>query len=244
MTKQMASKLRFLSNHHLFQDFSPSQIEQLARKTTRLTYQPGRHLYRAGQIGQRLFILQKGRVDLYRLTPQGRKLIVRTLGAGAVFGEMALIGNKIYEAFAVSVGPSYVYIISNVEVYGFMCQIPRFAFRLIEFMGGQLLECERRLEQMAFLGVPSRLASRLLDISDQNQEIHGYSHQEFAEMIGVYRETVSITLRTFKTLGLIDIGRLRIEIIDRQGLEKIVAQNMYLTKKNDIRLIKSQLGKE
>ena len=231
MTKQMASKLRFLSNHHLFQDFSPSQIEQLARRITRLTYKPGHHFYHAGQIGQALFILQKGRAYLYRLTPQGRKLIVRVLGTGAVLGEMALIDNTIHEASAVSVTPSHVYVISNVEVYGFMCRIPRFAFRLIEFMGGQLLECERRLEQMAFLGVPSRLASRLLDISDQNQEIHGYSHQEFAEMIGVYRETVSITLRTFKTLGLIDIGRLRIEIIDRQGLETIVANNLSLEKK-------------
>ncbi len=244
MSKQMAAKLCFLSKHHLFQDFSPSQIEQLARKTTRLTYQPGRHLYRAGQIGQRLFILQKGRVDLYRLTPQGRKLIVRTLGAGAVFGEMALIGNKIYEAFAVSVTRSYAYVIGNVEVYDFMRQIPNFALRLIEFIGGCLKDSERRLEQMAFLGTPSRLANLLLDMSGRDSEIGGYSHQEFSFMIGVYRETVSITLRTFKKLGLIDMSRLRIHILDRQGLEKIVAQNMYLTKKNDIKLIKSQLGKE
>ena len=244
MTEQMAEKSCFLSEHDLFQDFSPSQIKQLRRKMTRLIYQPGRYFYRAGEIGQALFILQKGQVYLYRLTPQGRKLIVRTLAAGAVFGEMALIGHRIHHNFALSVARSDVYAISHVEVIGLMRQIPQFSLRLMEVIGQRISESERRLEQLAFLSVPCRLARQLLEVSGRSREICGYTHQEFAEMIGVYRETVSVTLLKFQKLGFIEIGRQQIRIIDRQGLERIVASNLYLPKKCDVKKIKSQLGKE
>lgn len=196
---------------------------------TRLTYQPGRYFYRAGEVGQALFILEEGHVYLYRLTPQGRKLIVRTLAAGAVFGEMALIQE--HHNFALSVTRSHVYVISHVEVIGLMRQIPKFSLRLMEIMGRRISENERRLEQLVFLSVPSRLASQLLEVSGGSRDICGYTHQEFAEMIGVYRETVSATLLKFKKLGLISIGRQQIHIIDQKGLERIVANNLYLPKK-------------
>ena len=47
------------------------------------------------------------------------------------------------------------------------------------------------------------------------------THQDLGERIGTYRETTTQTLNTFMAEGLIDIGRKRIEILDRDGLERI-----------------------
>lgn len=51
--------------------------------------------------------------------------------------------------------------------------------------------------------------------------IDGYTHQDLAEMLGTYRETTTQTLNAFKSLELIEIGRKRIEVKDKEGLEEI-----------------------
>lgn len=214
-------KLRYLSEHELFQDFTPVEMKQMERKTTMFQCKPGRTFYNAGDTGEVLFILKEGSVHLYRLTPEGRKLIVSTLQAGSIFGEMSLIGQRMYDTFAEAATPSRICVMSRVDVMKLMLQKPQLALRLMGMMGKRLMGTERQMEQIAFNSVPSRLASKLIELSRDKNEIKGYTHQEFADMIGTYRETVTASLNQFKTQGLIKIGRKRVTILDREGLEQI-----------------------
>ena len=214
-------KLRYLSEHELFQDFTLSEMKQMERKTTMFTCKPGRTFYNAGDTGEVLFILKEGAVHLYRLTPEGRKLIVTTLQAGSIFGEMSLIGQRMYDTFAEAATPARICVMSRVDVMKLMLQKPQLALRLMGMMGKRLMGTERQLEQIAFSSVPSRLASKLLELSPDKNEIKGFTHQEFADMIGTYRETVTASLNEFKGQGLIQIGRKRVTILNREGLENL-----------------------
>jgi CRP-like cAMP-binding protein len=100
---------------------------------------------------------------------------------------------------------------------------PKVALRIFEALGNRLKETEARLEEIAFKGIPARLASFLLQVSDERgtDTITGLTHQDLGEQIGTYRETTTQTLNTFKTEGLIEIGRKRITILNRQGLARI-----------------------
>ena len=102
---------------------------------------------------------------------------------------------------------------------------PRVALRIFEAMGNRLKETEARLEAIAFKGIPARLASLLLELAGERESdiIQGLTHQDLGERIGTYRETTTQTLNSFKSAGLIDIGRKRILILDREGLERIAA---------------------
>ena len=60
------------------------------RATTMSTCEPGRVFYGPDEKGEVLFLLKKGRVQLYRLSPEGKKLVVAVLDEGAIFGEMSL----------------------------------------------------------------------------------------------------------------------------------------------------------
>ncbi len=215
-------KLRYLSEHELFQDFTPVEMKQMERKTTMFQCKPGRTFYSAGDTGEVLFILKEGSVHLYRLTPEGRKLIVSTLQAGSIFGEMSLIGQRMYDTFAEAATPSRICVMSRVDVMKLMLQKPQLALRLMGMMGKRLMGTERQMEQIAFNSVPSRLASKLIELSPNKNEIKGYTHQEFADMIGTYRETVTASLNEFKTQGWIEIGRKRVTILDRDSLEEMI----------------------
>ena len=53
------------------------------------TVSKGRVFYRPEEPGEVLFILKEGRVQLYRISPEGKKLVITTLGPHTLFGEMA-----------------------------------------------------------------------------------------------------------------------------------------------------------
>jgi CRP-like cAMP-binding protein len=100
---------------------------------------------------------------------------------------------------------------------------PQVALRILEITGKRLREAEERLESMAFKGIPARLASLLLRLADEqgSNEVRGLTHQDLAESVGTYRETATQVLNDLKTQGLIEIGRKRIQILDREVLQEV-----------------------
>ncbi|MDX1414524.1 MAG: Crp/Fnr family transcriptional regulator [Candidatus Promineifilaceae bacterium] len=216
-------KLNYLSSIQIFRDLNPDELAEMDRQITMSTCQPGKIFYMPEDSGEVLFLLKKGHVQIYRLAPNGKKLVVATLGPGAIFGEMSLVGQGMHNTFAQAVDECILCVMSRADVERLMREKPDVAFRFFETMGDRVTELEARLENIAFKSIPSRLADRLLQLADQtgSDEIRGYTHQDFSEMLGTYRETITQTLNEFKAQGLIDIGRKRIVLLDRPRLRAL-----------------------
>ena len=84
-------KMRYLSELNVFQDLSQREMEELNRVITVSNVPKGRVFYRPEETSEVLFILKEGRVQLYRISPEGKKLVISTLGPHTLFGEMALL---------------------------------------------------------------------------------------------------------------------------------------------------------
>ena len=91
------TKVVYLSETDLFQDMDARDLEQLERGTAMTTCQRGTVFYTPGETGEVLFILKQGRVNLYRMTAEGKKLVTATVEPGTVFGEMSMIGQDMVE---------------------------------------------------------------------------------------------------------------------------------------------------
>mgnify|MGYP005836340309 CR=1 FL=1 len=216
-------KLAYLTMFDLFQDLSASEQAHLDYITHMSTTDAGRIFYTPGETGEVLFLLKKGRVNLYRMTSDGKKIIVATLEPGAVFGEMAIIGSGMHNTFAEAADDCLLCVMSRHDVERMVVQTPKVGLRLIEAMGRRLQEVETRLEEVAFKSIPARLAGLLLRLSEQQNStlVTGYTHQDLAEMLGTYRETTTQSLNQFQGQGLIEIGRKRIKLLDSAGLQDI-----------------------
>lgn len=59
----------------------------------RRTLKKGEHVFREGEQGSNAFILQSGEVEIYK-DIDGTETVLASIGAGAIFGEMALIDAK------------------------------------------------------------------------------------------------------------------------------------------------------
>ncbi len=225
MPEEGSGKIGYLQMVDIFRDLTEAEIEEIDRATTITTCRRGKILYMPEDTSEVLFLLKQGRVQLYRISPDGKKLVIATIGPGAVFGEMALIGQGMHNTFAEAVEECELYVMSRDDVERLLLTKPKVALRIFEVLGRRLKEAEARLEEIAFKSIPARLASLLLQLADEagSETIVGHTHQDLGERIGTYRETTTQTLNTFKAGGLIDIGRKRITILDREGLRRIAA---------------------
>jgi CRP-like cAMP-binding protein len=223
VSQEQADKYGYLKMMDIFQDLSEDEIEEIDRATTMTTCRRGKIFYMPEDTSEVLFLLKRGRVQLYRISPDGKKLVIATIGPGSVFGEMALIGQGMHNTFAEATEDCALCVMSREDVERLLLTKPRVALRIFEQLGSRLKDTEARLEQIAFKGIPARLASLLLRLSEERDSdtIQGLTHQDLGERIGTYRETTTQTLNTFKAEGLIDIGRKQISILDREGLAQI-----------------------
>lgn len=219
----MDEKRDYLQDSELFRDLSPRDMAELERVTTLTAVPRGRVFYRPEDPGERLFLLRAGRVQLYRISPEGKKLVIATLGAGALFGEMALLGQQMHSAFAEAMEDCSIMVMSRADLERLMLNDATIGRRILALTRKRLSDAEARLEDMAFKGIPARLASLLLRLAaDQGSaSISGLTHQDLAETIGTYRETATQVLNDLKTAGLIEIGRKRITILDMDRLRDI-----------------------
>lgn len=218
-----ADAIGYLQMVQVFQDLDEAEIQEINRTLTLTTCRRGRILYMPEDTGEILFLLKQGRVQLYRISPDGKKLVIATIGPGTIFGEMALIGQGMHNSFAEAIEDCELWVMNREDVERLLMSKPQVALRIFEILGRRLKEAETRLEAIAFKGIPARLASLLLRLADEQggDSIEGMTHQDLGEQIGTYRETTTQTLNTFKAAGLIDIGRKHVQILDREGLERI-----------------------
>ncbi len=223
MSNEQSEKFGYLQMVDIFQDLSEAEIEEIDRATTMSTCRKGKIFYMPEDTTEVLFLLKQGRVQLYRISPDGKKLVIATIGPGSIFGEMALIGQGMHNTFAESIEECVLCVMSRDDVEQLLMSKPMVALRIFEVMGQRLREAETRLEEIATKGIPARLASLLLQLAEEkgSDTIVGLTHQDLGEQIGTYRETTTQTLNSFKSQGLIQIGRKRIRILDPEALKRL-----------------------
>lgn len=219
----MEEKIGYLSDIDLFRDLSDRDRAELERMTTITGVPRGRVFYQPEDVSEVLFLVRQGRVQLYRISPEGKKLVIATLGPGTLFGEMALLGQQMHNAFAEALDDCIILVMSRTDLERLILSKPVLGLRMLEITGKRLSDAEARLEDMAFKGIPARLASLLLRLAAERKssDILGLTHQDLAETIGTYRETATQVLNDLKAVGLIEIGRKRITILDMERLREL-----------------------
>ncbi|MBI3953426.1 MAG: Crp/Fnr family transcriptional regulator [Chloroflexi bacterium] len=214
----------YLLEVEVFRDLAPAEMGNIEQLTQMSTCHRGQVVYLPDETGEVLYLIKQGRIQIYRLSPEGRKLVLMTLDKGAFFGEMALVGQGMYGTYAEAVDDCVLCRITPQALERVLLAYPKVGVRFLRVLGRRLAETEDRLEELAFKSVPARLAGLLLSLSDPaSHQVAGLTHQDLAEMVGTYRETATQVLDAFKGQGLIAIERKKIAILDAPGLERIAS---------------------
>ena len=86
----------------------PNQTIRLSR-IARVFFTPGDR-------SDALFMLKKGKVRIYKVTPEGWQLTLGVVESGTMFGEMALTAQRMREAYAEAVEPSDICVLRSEDL--------------------------------------------------------------------------------------------------------------------------------
>jgi CRP-like cAMP-binding protein len=214
----------------VFRNLEPEQQAQVEELITYQMFPAGQIFHSPDEYGEQLFVLKSGRVRLYKLSSEGRALTLTVLEPVTIFGEMTLVGQWMHDSFAEAMTECDIGIIGRDELRTILQRCPALSLGFMELMGQRLRETENKLADIAFKSVPQRLATVLLNlVGEQDFAQHDntfptvvrYTHQQLAEMIGSYRETVTKAMGEFRDAGLIRIDGDVIQLTNLDMLQQL-----------------------
>ena len=212
-----------LSKFDLFKGLPASCLQALEQHSEVRDFRTGHVFFRTGETGQRLFLMEKGRVQTFRGWGADKvgvgKLIIAELKPPAIFGEMACVGQCMYHCSAQTTEPSRIRIISLAELERLLDQYPIITRRLLDLVSERFVRVLLDLEATSFRQLLPRVASLLIERAE-GETVENLTHREIAQHLRVYRESVTTALSELRRAGIIAVDRKRIRVLNRLRLER------------------------
>ena len=220
-----AEKEKLLGGSLIFKALDEVARRELASYAQMRQIRAGTPIFHAGDPGSSLMAIATGTVRISMLTPTSREVVLAELGAGDVFGEVALLDGGERSADATAITNCSLAVLERRSVVRLLESQPRLAIRLIELLCARLRRSDARMLELSFLDLPSRLARTLIRATtpqDGGARPLGklaLSQTVLANMVGSSRENVNRCLRGWQKGGVIDLRDGWVVILDRAALE-------------------------
>jgi CRP/FNR family cyclic AMP-dependent transcriptional regulator len=220
-------QIRLLTLVDIFEPLSREEIEAIKWENLNTTVERGEVFYTPMDLCETLFVLQRGRIRIYRATPEGREFTVAVLESGTVFGEMVLTGQRLRNSFAQAMEESEVSAMCRADVERLILDKPEVALQLVHLLSDRLSTYETRMEDIAVKEVPARLASLIL-LLVESQGVRTptsykiptrYTHQQLGTMIGANREAVTRAFAWLREVGAVETKRRYIHVENIETLK-------------------------
>ena len=183
-------------------------------------------VFHAGDMCQSFLVLLDGQVRVQLVADSGREVTLYRIesGGSCVLTTTCLLSNEHYPAEAIAESDSEAVAIPVADFQSALDTSQ--AFRDFVFAGfsTRLTNVIRKIEQITFASIDSRLAAALIACSDDG--IQQITHQDLAVELGTAREVVSRHLKNFEACGWLRLGRGRIEVIDRAALQALAGDEL------------------
>jgi len=222
MPMSLQEQVHLLSMVDIFGPLSPGEMEDLAKRTPDTFLERGDVLYSPQDGADRLFILKKGRVQVYEVDRGGEEITLSVIEGGAVFGEMALTGQKLEGLYVRALVPSTVVSLGRDDLEGLIMKKPEVGLRLVRDLAERLHASEARYAGIVGKDVPARLATLILTLVDSEGLVGAesyriptrYTHEQLASMIGCKRVAVTRAFSRLKEVGAVELRERHIVVKD------------------------------
>jgi CRP-like cAMP-binding protein len=225
----LEERIRLLSLVDIFEPLSEEEIQQLNGQLSDVHLEPNEIFYTPHDRSEKLFVLWKGRVRIYRTTDGGREFTLATVEAGTVFGEMALTAQQMQEAYAQAMEPSELSVMRRADLERLILEKPEVGLQISHLLSERLRRYETRLEDITLKGVTARLASLLVLLLESEGVVTGdqslkipthYTHQHLGTMVGANREAITRAFGQLQGEGVVELRRRLIYVPDAEALRR------------------------
>ena len=220
------NKLAMLRKHPYFCDLEPEAFDQLCRYAKHATLKRGATICSKGDPGNSLIAVISGTVKMSVSSPDGRSAIFNLIGAGEVFGEIAVLDGHARTADATANTNCEIFVIDRREFLPFVRSHPALAMKFIELLCAKLRWTSDQVEQLILQNLPGRLASALIRLAGKQElapegRTIAVTQQELSEMVGMTRESINKQLRVWATRNWVRLEHGAIVVLDPESLQAL-----------------------
>jgi CRP/FNR family transcriptional regulator, nitrogen oxide reductase regulator len=222
-----------LAKTSLFKGLDERALLQIVEEASLRKVEDGSFVFYQGDPADLTCVLLEGKLRLTQVTPEGQQVILRYIGPFDEFAIIAVLSQEEFSVSAEAVENSTLLTWSQANMQKLMEQHPSMAMNAIRVLSGRVREFQDRLREMSTERVERRIARTLLRLARQagRETDEGIlidfplSRQDLAEMAGTTLFTVSRTLSSWETAGIIRSGRERVVILQAHRLV-VIAEDL------------------
>jgi CRP/FNR family transcriptional regulator, cyclic AMP receptor protein len=229
MPMSLKEQIHLLSMVDILGPLSDEELEDLAKRTPDTYLEQGDVLYTPQEGTERLFILKKGRVQVYEIDRSGEEITLSVVEDGNVFGEMALTAQSLSGLYVRAISPATVVSLRREELEKVIMKTPEVGLRLVRELAERLHDSEARYTDIIGKAVPARLATLILQLVDSEGVVSSesyripthYTHDQLASMIGCKRVAVTRAFRKLEEGGAVQLKDRHITVKDIDALKNL-----------------------
>ena len=206
-----------------FSGLTKKELESLIQKhsPTTVDYKRGELVYPSSMPGHDVGILINGRCEIRRLRSDGSKTILNVLGCGDSFGILSVFSNDDFPTQVFATKNSSVLYFSKDQILDFVNNSSQFALNIINFLANRISFLNNKIATFSSNSVETKLASFILSEEKKYGTDIPFNVQKTSEEISAGRASIYRALEALSSQNLIQTSSKKIEIIDREGLERI-----------------------
>jgi CRP/FNR family cyclic AMP-dependent transcriptional regulator len=203
-----------------FTQMNDQEVDLIRALAVEKSYPKNAVVLTEGEMGDSLYMVESGRVKVFIGDEDGREIILKILGPGHFFGEMAMIDQQPRSASVTTLDASTFLILSHNAFEQCVERAPRIANMVLRVLAQRVREADRKIGTLALMDVYGRVASTLLElaVNRDGKLVVGerLSQQDLANMVGASREMVNRILKDLSDRGFILVESKSITIINRE----------------------------
>jgi CRP/FNR family transcriptional regulator, cyclic AMP receptor protein len=217
-----------LARAGIFQGVDPAAAEALVQTLETVEFPRGHVIFAEGEPGDRLYIIQSGKVKIGRKSPDGRENLLGIFGPSDMFGELSIFDPGPRTSTATTVTEVRAVSMDRSALRQWITNRPEIAEQLLRAVARRLRRTNNMLADLIFTDVPGRVAKALLQLAQRfgSQEAgllrvtHDLTQEEIAQFVGASRETVNKALADFAHRGWLRLEGKSVLILDPERLAR------------------------
>ncbi len=210
-----------------FQDLDGPALARIHASIFEVRLEKGQVLFSEGEPAEAMYVVRSGQVRIFKLSPDGREQVLRLAGTGDCFNEVPVFDEGPNPANAQAAEPSSLWGIRRRDMRRLVEEHPAIALGFLKAFAGKLRFFTRKVEDLSFRSVTSRVAKLLLEIAEDDGRgglllRQQFTQQEMAAVVGTAREMIGRAFKALEKEGAIRLDRHRVVIVSRAALTRML----------------------
>jgi len=225
----MTENDNFLKYVPIFADLDEETLNKIFGLGKTKRFEKDSAIFQEHETGSALFVINYGKVKVFRVSDDGREVILSILSETDFFGEMAILDGLTRSANVTAIEDSEIFIIERTDFLELLYKYPEISVYLLQELTKRLRAADMKIKSLSLKDAEGKVATVLLQLADDIGKIKQgiveieklpYQH-DLANMAGTSRETISRTLHSFAKRGLIELDGNKLRIIDYEKFKEL-----------------------